>query len=83
MKLAAILASLLVLSSCYSYNALVPQHNIAAGELLKDSDFRNEWCGSVGGPMVDLAVDRARVVGHKALKPLHGGTRFHYSDISQ
>jgi hypothetical protein len=71
------------LCGCYSYHALVPLHDIPAGTVVKDSDFRTEWCGSLFGPMVDLAEDRSRVVGHKALKPLHGGTRFHYSDVTQ
>jgi len=83
MKTAVLLVSLLMLSGCYSYNALVPEHDVPAGTVLQDSDFRNEWCGSIGESMGDLAVDRSRVVGHKALNPLHGGTRFHYSDIAQ
>ena len=74
-----------LLSSCYSYQALVPEHDIPVGTVIKDSDLRTEWCGRIGGPMVDLADDRnrSRVVGHKALKPLHGGTRFQLSDVSQ
>jgi flagella basal body P-ring formation protein FlgA len=71
------------LSGCYNYHALVPEHNIPAGTVIKDSDFRTEWCASLFHPMVHLAEDRSRVVGHKALKPLNGGTRFHYSDVSQ
>jgi hypothetical protein len=83
LTLTAVLLACGELSGCCNYHALVPLHDIPAGTVIKDSDFRTEWCGSLFGPMVDLAEDRSRVVGHKALKPLHGGTRFQYSDVSQ
>jgi hypothetical protein len=83
LTLTAVLLVCAELSGCYNYHALVPLHDIPAGTVIKDSDFRTEWCGTLFSPMVDLAEDRSRVVGHKAVKPLHGGTRFHYSDVSQ
>ncbi|MFZ0861544.1 MAG: SAF domain-containing protein [Candidatus Sulfotelmatobacter sp.] len=83
LTLTAVLLACAELSGCYNYHALVPLHDIPAGTVIKDSDFSTERCGTLFRPMIDLAEDRSRVVGHKALKPLHGGTRFHYSDVSR
>ena len=66
------LALLFVLGFTH-YRPLAPTHNIAAGEVNRNSDLveGDVWTYSDQG----FVYDRSSVVGHKALVPLHGGTR--------
>jgi hypothetical protein len=81
-SLALVLLMTALLSGCYGYHQLVPLRNIPAGSVLQESDFRRGRCWTLFA-REDYAEDLSRVVGHRALNPLHAGSDFHMSDISQ
>ena len=73
-----ILALLFVLGFTH-YRPLAPTHNIAAGEVNRNSDLveGDVWTYSDQG----FVYDRSSVVALKALVPLHGGTRIKRSEV--
>lgn len=82
MKVRALVLCLLVpLVGCNAYDPLILKHEIQAGTVIRDEDLRTKgkaWVWTV--TKQDYALDRSKVVGHKAKRQLRGAY-FHMSDI--
>jgi hypothetical protein len=64
------------------YQALMPNHDIPAGYVFKDSDFFPDYM-PLDTTVSNIAENRRDVVGHKALKPIPRGSSFSLEYISK